>query len=394
MTVAARVPRTLLAASLAVAAGCAESATAPTQFLRVTSLSAGPDHACATSTDGGAYCWGNGTLGALGPGAPSSTFVPIRIASPGVAFVQIATGYSHACALTEDRQAYCWGWGILGQLGAGAPTAGGPLAVVGGHAFSALTAGWYHTCALDSSGAAWCWGLNDRGQLGDGTSTNRFAPVAVAGGLRFRAISAGAAHTCAITLAGAGYCWGSNGAGQLGNGSTLDSPVPVAVAGGLQFANISAGYTHSCGAAGRAGYCWGSNELGELGNSATAPVGLPGSSTPSLVYGNLAFLQVFAGYQHSCGLAGTFAYCWGAGTWGQLGSGLMEDRVNPISVAALSGANGYDVLSLASLSPGGLTYTCAMSDTGGAFCWGRGEHGELGRPQTTLSALPARVEGN
>ncbi len=374
-------------------AGCGESITSPPgDLFRATTLSAGPGHVCATSPDGSVYCWGDNALGAFGQPAPASSFTPIKVPGvSGLAFVQVSTGFAHACALTESRDAYCWGWGVLGQTGAGGVNAGPPTLVVGGHAFSALSAGWYHTCGLDSSGAAWCWGHNSQGQLGDSTTADRYAPVAVAGGLRFGAISAGGAHTCAITLAGAAYCWGANENGQLGNGSSVDAAVPVPVAGGLLFTRISAGYSHSCGSAGGRGYCWGSSDFGELGNNAVGPLGLPASATPSATVGGLAFQEVDAGYHHSCGLVGGQAYCWGAGIWGQLGTGLMQDQANPGSVAGPAGFAGPDALDFVSISPGGFTFSCGLTAGGGVFCWGRGEHGELGRPQVTVSALPARV---
>ena len=79
-----------------------------------------------------------------------------------------------------------------------------------------LSVGGGHACALTSDGTAYCWGANNVGQLGDSTTTVRAAPTQVVGGLKFSAISAGYAHTCGKTLDGSVACWGLNVAGELG----------------------------------------------------------------------------------------------------------------------------------------------------------------------------------
>src|SRR2546430_3935126 len=85
-----------------------------------------------------------------------------------------------------------------------------------------FTAGQAHACALSTDGTAYCWGDNTFGQLGDGTVTERDTPVAVAGGLRISRISAGADHTCGVTPAGGAYCRGDNNAGQLADRTGTD----------------------------------------------------------------------------------------------------------------------------------------------------------------------------
>jgi alpha-tubulin suppressor-like RCC1 family protein len=75
-----------------------------------------------------------------------------------------------------------------------------------------------HACGLTSDGSAFCWGNNSFGQLGDSTTIQRDVPTAVAGGLKFSALSAGYAHTCALAKPDGGVvCWGLNQAGELGN---------------------------------------------------------------------------------------------------------------------------------------------------------------------------------
>jgi alpha-tubulin suppressor-like RCC1 family protein len=80
-----------------------------------------------------------------------------------------------------------------------------------------LSVGSLHACALTGDGLAYCWGNNQFGQLGDSSVVSRANPTAVAGGLRFKSIAAGVAHTCGITTDGSLACWGSNLAGELGD---------------------------------------------------------------------------------------------------------------------------------------------------------------------------------
>ena len=147
----------------------------------------------------------------------------------------LAAGGLHTCALTSDGAAYCWGDGSFGQLGDRSTLppswrSATPVAVAGGLRFSALALGPSHTCGLTTSGAAYCWGFNYSGQLGDGSWKNRATPVAVSGGLSFSTLATGGSHTCGLATSGAAYCWGSNLSGQLGRDTFDYSTVPVAVA--------------------------------------------------------------------------------------------------------------------------------------------------------------------
>src|SRR5438552_6865262 len=83
---------------------------------------------------------------------------------------------------------------------------------------------------------------------------------------------------------------------------------------------LSAGFAQVCGvAAGGAAYCWGSNGSGELGNDwATYPT----STTPAAVSGGLSFATVSAGLVFTCGVTTSgAAYCWGDDRQGVVGEG-------------------------------------------------------------------------
>jgi alpha-tubulin suppressor-like RCC1 family protein len=113
------------------------------------------------------------------------------------------------CGVTTDGRAFCWGDGTLGQNGDGTRSIRtAPSRVAGDRLYRAVSTGENHTCAVSTDNRAFCWGLNGAGQLGDGTQTTRLRPRAVVGGLLFDQVSAGLGGTCGRTMGGRAYCWG------------------------------------------------------------------------------------------------------------------------------------------------------------------------------------------
>src|SRR5438067_1284107 len=170
--------------------------------------------------------------------------------------------------------AYCWSSNGNGQVGTGSTNGGGygqPVPVFGTTHYLMISAGKTHTCAVSIAKIAYCWGYGLNGQLGDGsTTTNQPAPSQVSGGLAFSTVSAGGEHTCGITLTSNAYCWGWDVFGQLGDSSATTSTTPVPVKGGYTFTVISAGEGHTCAVTTtNVAYCWGDNRSGQLGDSTT-----------------------------------------------------------------------------------------------------------------------------
>ena len=92
---------------------------------------------------------------------------PAPVEANGLTFTQIGSGSKHACGLTAAGAAWCWGLNPGGQLGDGTQDPSlTPRAVSGGHLFASLAAhGPSHACALTAEGTAWCWGANGQGAL-------------------------------------------------------------------------------------------------------------------------------------------------------------------------------------------------------------------------------------
>jgi alpha-tubulin suppressor-like RCC1 family protein len=195
---------------------------------------------------------------------------------------------------------------------------------------------------VTTQGVAYCWGHNQAG-LGDGTTSGSWEPVRVVGGLVFREVTAGDQFTCGLTTDDRAYCWGVNGNGELGIGDITGpefcftgdaeppcSTRPVRVVGGLAFRELDAGSGHVCGVTrDNLAYCWGSNTLGELGRGTNSGpelcFGLACSTRPIRVTGGLAFAGVSGGGAYSCGVTtSSVAYCWGWNEFGQLGIGTRR----------------------------------------------------------------------
>ena len=190
----------------------------------------------------------------------------------------------------------------------------------------------------------------------------------------FTSVSAGDSHTCGVTTRHAAYCWGWQLDGRLGNntpGSDYQT-IPSPVFGGLAFSSVSAGVRHTCGVTtDQAAYCWGRVSEGELGSGSTTTF----APAPVQVSGAIAFSSISAGHDYTCAISTSgAAYCWGLNDRGQLGDDTYVNRATPVPV---SSDLTFTAISAGRGDPG--AHTCAITTTGTGSCWGQGLGGQLGR---------------
>lgn len=240
-----------------------------------------------------------------------------------------------------------------------------------------VSTGGAHTCGVTSEGALYCWGNNKDGQLGDDTLNSTSQPVGVAT-LSYDVVevAAGSSHTCARLKSGELYCWGSNTFGQLGIGTPESHRFPALVSGLPSGVNkVTAGLGHTCAILDSGPvYCWGNNLAGALGDGSTESSRSP-VAAPRLSHGAI---QIAAGVLHSCALIESgAAYCWGNNANGELGDGTGIRQLNPVAVSSLS----TGVVQVAA----GDARSCATRVSGEILCWGTDSNSQ--------SRIPARISG-
>jgi alpha-tubulin suppressor-like RCC1 family protein len=179
---------------------------------------------------------------------------------PAGAFKQIATGFTHACALDGSGAVTCWGQGDWGNSGGFAkPPASGAVQVATGDR---------HACIVTKAKTVQCWGMNDAGQLGMKSDVVPHKKlVTVPGVTNVTKLVAGDASTCAVIADGSVRCWGSNGEGELGLGKRSPDERPARVSALSDAEEICLASAHGC-ARTKAGklLCWGANAFGQLGD--------------------------------------------------------------------------------------------------------------------------------
>jgi alpha-tubulin suppressor-like RCC1 family protein len=397
-------------------------------------LALGTAHACARTTDGRVFCWGDNATGQVGDGSAVDRTTPVQV--PDLAgVVRIWALRDRSCALTRDGLVHCWGDNADGLLGDGTELDRyAPVRLTSLTDVTDVALGFRHSCAIARAGTVWCWGENGYGQLGDGSTDDRTRPTEVLAVERAVELTVGDRSTCARLDDGTARCWGHGELGQLGDGSTGRRSTRVAVAGLSDARQLVGGSEHRCALLGDGSvWCWGHNVHGMVGDGTlvnrarpTRVLGLEGvvslTSTPAwfgqtyatladgtllgwgdnggdlgdgtttdqpapVVIGGLgavAELAIGGGIIHvECArLRDRTVSCWGNNTFGQVGDGSTADRRSPVVVPGLR-----DVIGL-SASP---VFVCARLADGTARCWGRNDRGQLGDGTTTHRASPVAV---
>jgi alpha-tubulin suppressor-like RCC1 family protein len=213
----------------------------------------------------------------------------------------------------------------------------------------------------------------------------RTAPPASARARR-STLALGAAHSCAIDGTGAVRCWGSNRFGQLGIAGEPTGPgarvvSPMRVKGAGEMVSLAAGAFHTCGVRKDGTVaCWGHGGHGLL--SAEATGGERGDvASPQVVSGLQEVEALAAGDGFTCALSrDRTVACWGRNDHGQLGRG----HVGPAEpVGLVPGVTGADAVAA------GRHHACALA-RGEVKCWGMAVDGQLG-PVVRAAASPVPV---
>jgi alpha-tubulin suppressor-like RCC1 family protein len=223
-------------------------------------------HTCVLGGDGSAHCWGRNSYGELGDGTQETRTSPTRV-NGGIAFATLTAGHLFTCGVSRGGAGYCWGDNQGGKLGIGSTDLSRPVPerVAGDHRFVELAPGWAHACGITTDGEAYCWGFAREGELGTGAMNEiRRSPVRVLGSESWEEVVTGRELSCGRTRSGEAYCWGTHRWGGLGIGYPDPdhdgrSATPVRVATSRTFSELSLSMQTVCGMPSPdAIYCWGS----------------------------------------------------------------------------------------------------------------------------------------
>ena len=374
----------------------------------------GDAHTCVATASGTVRCWGNNFDGELGYGNTNTigdNELPKSAGDVAVGgtVVQITAGDRYTCAVLSGGSVRCWGYAFGGALGYGSANTNNigdnelPQDVgdvnVGGLVVQ-VSCGAGQTCALLEGGTVRCWGTSSNGALGYGntSSVGVTQTPAAAGDVNIGGsvlqISAGYGHTCALLDNGSVRCWGWNNYGQLGYGNTNnigDNETPASVGNvniGGKAVQVSAGGYHTCALLDTGSVrCWGNGSSGQLGYSSTnnvGDVGLPSAAGDVNVGGKV--VQIAAGVYSTCALLDSGSLrCWGAGSYGVLGYGNINN-IGDDELPADAGdvpVGGLVAQVSTNGGPNSIASTCAFLRSGSLRCWGANGLGQLGYGNTT-----------
>ena len=377
-------------------------------------LAVGGYHTLVLTQDFFLFGWGTNASGQLGLNSTGLTSSPAAVTQTGAlsgkTVTDIAAGYYHSLALSQNGQVFSWGQNTYGQLGNNTsgqqqvPIVVGSVGALSSKTVTAIGASYYSSAALTSDGMLATWGRNDQGQLATGDFVNYWIPTnaTLPAGKTFNAIVSGTGgRTVLFSTGGEVYAAGHNSNSQLGDGSTQYQTTPVALTAAA-FGNKTIAALLSGGSASQNSatltsdgtlFAWGTNLNGQLGfgaqpNGTFVPVAAPASLAQAGVLVGKSVLSASMGSSHMLALTtdGLVA-AWGSNTSGQLGTGNANNASTPVWVGQSGSIYGEVIISVAAAGDASL----ALTSDGRVYAWGVGTSGQLGNGATGNSSNPVLV---
>ena len=328
-----------------VATGTSPEYVSNTNMKSTKSMDVEAYNSCSIDNENQLWCWGYNNLGQIGDGTVTSRSIPTRVSGFSEGILQVSTGSSHTCALTVQRDAYCWGENSYGQSSSSSATTQSLPNLINGLGSSMpkmVSAGKDMSCVLLENGTIGCFGRADLGQMGDGSTTQTHNdirwPILPLGRTAI-SLDLGAQHACAILDDFSLYCWGGNNYGQVGNGSTTDVSIPTRILdSSYQVVGVTAGsvdganYDATCAwLRNGSALCWGYNGQGQLGLGNNTDAHSPEWVMSHLLSPELKIVYINTGGYITCAQYDNGAVsCWGYATsYYALGDGTQTSRNRP-----------------------------------------------------------------
>jgi len=266
-----------------------------------------------------------------------------------------------------------------GQAGGGSSPGGSGAGAGPPVGFGSIAMSRHASCVTSLDGMrTWCWGEHT-GNIDAPTS-----PTPVLVPVPSSVVTLGSSHACARDEERNLRCWGNNDYGQLGDGTRVSrvSPVDVDVP---EARRASSGSNHNCSMTDDTPprlFCWGRNTFGQIGTGDTDD-----RLEPFEILGLGDIIRVAAGTDYSCAVEATGElYCWGLNDRGQLGLDPATDPVvlTPTLIPGMPG--------LERVYPGNK-HTCLRTQGNRLpYCWGANDFGQLGDGTTTSRFTPVLID--
>jgi len=203
-------------------------------------------HIIALTKKGNLYTWGINSSGQLGSGNTAKCFIPKTIINQkDYHIIDIACGYEHNIALTDNGHILAFGSNYFGAIGNGDKNGQmipQKIEYVFPDKIISICCGSYHSMTLTKCGQVYSWGLNSSGQLGIDSFSNKLTPQSIdhLKGIAIKKIVCGPFYSLFLSDEGDVYACGDNSCGQLGIARKNDENRPCQIKVDVRFVDIYA----------------------------------------------------------------------------------------------------------------------------------------------------------
>ncbi|XP_034946431.1 probable E3 ubiquitin-protein ligase HERC4 isoform X2 [Chelonus insularis] len=304
---------------------------------KIKEIACGNNYTIVITEDGEIFSCGNNDYGQLGHDKPRKK-LQLILGLEAFVFRKAACGACHTLAVNEWGQLFSWGCNSDGQLGLNSyvqiETTPKMVKALGTNVVIQVACGYKHAIALTNNGELYAWGSNDEGQLGIGPEVKaELKPKLVSSlaAMPIAFIACGGSHTIVVSKSGAIYVWGKNTFGQLGINSTqnLSYPFQLRTLRNSKVRHVSCGEDFSAFLTADGGvFTCGAGMYGQLGHGTTSNEILPRQIIELM---GSVVTQISCGKRHMLALIPSRGrvYAWGLGGAGQLGIRVVRTVATP-----------------------------------------------------------------